>query len=100
MAVSKLSQVLTLFEEAQCPLTMREIARRLDVSPAQLDGMLHYWVRKNHIREVGTPTDCGTCSSNGRCPFVMEMPRSYELVTDDVIPLDAGSTCGHKGCNC
>lgn len=88
MAQSKLRQVLTVFETADSPLSLPQIARELDMSPAQLDGMIQHWVRRGKIRQSGSLSDCGTCGQQGGCPFVMTLPRSYELVTaEDSIPL-------------
>ena len=97
MAQSRLRQVLTIFETADSPLSLPKIARDLDVSPERLDAMIQHWVRKGKIRQSSTLTECGSCGSNGACPFVMEMPRTYELVTDSsVIPLNSVNiTCSH-----
>jgi hypothetical protein len=95
---SKLRQVLTIFETADSPLSLPQIARNLDVTPEHLEGMIQHWVRKGKIRPSGALTDCGTCGQQGGCPFVMALPRSYELVTaHEPIPLDAvGVTCGRQ----
>lgn len=79
---------------------MSQIARDLDVSPARLEGMLQYWVRKGKLRETVNNNECGACGSGDEsCPYVVELPRGYELVTEDrfTIPLTtAGASCGHK----
>lgn len=97
MAQSTLRQVLTIFETAVTPLSLPQIARALDVSPEQLDGMIQHWVRKGKIRQSNTLTECGSCGSNGACPFVMQLPRTYELVTEtSAIPLNTVNiTCSH-----
>lgn len=99
MSKSTLSQVLTAFEDTSAPLTLSQIARNLDISAARLEGMIQYWVRKGKLRETVSYTDCGTCGrGNGDCPFTIELPRSYELITEDsiTIPLAAsGTTCSH-----
>jgi hypothetical protein len=99
MSKSTLSQVLTAFEDTSAPLTLSQIARNLDISAARLEGMIQYWMRKGKLRETVSYTDCGTCGrGNGECPFTIELPRSYELVTEDsiTIPLAAsGTTCRH-----
>ncbi len=96
MAQSTLRQVLTIFETAVTPLSLPKIAHDLDVSPERLDGMIQYWVRKGKIRQSSTLTECGSCGENGACPFVMEMPRTYELVTDHSVPLNTiNVTCSH-----
>ena len=98
MTQSTLRQVLTIFETAVTPLSMPQIARQLDVSPEQLEGMIQHWVRKGKIRENKAATECGSCGHGSSCPFVLDLPRSYELVTDaTLIPLNVvGLTCGHK----
>ncbi len=95
---STLRQVLTVFETAGTSLSLPQIARELDVSQERLEGMLQHWVRKGKIRENISPTECGTCGHKGAaCPFVMDMPRSYELVVDNAIPLNViGVTCEHR----
>lgn len=88
MTTTILRQVLTIFEEAQGPLSISVIARELAVSPARLEGMLQHWVRKGRIREIVEINQCGSCGTKGNCPFVVEFPRSYELVTDHSIILE------------
>jgi hypothetical protein len=103
MTTSTLRQVLTIFEQADGALSLAHIARELEISTARLEGMLQYWVRKGRIREVvDLSSGCPSCGVSGECPFVMEMPRSYELTSDDdgVIPVEKiGMGCG-PGCGC
>jgi hypothetical protein len=100
MSKSTLGQVLAAFEDNSKPMTLAQIARDLDVSAARLEGMIQYWVRKGRLREVVSFSDCGTCGRGpGDCPFTVELPRSYELVTEDslAIPLTAaGGFCNHR----
>lgn len=98
MTQSTLRQVLTIFETAVTPLSMPQIARQLEVSPEQLEAMIQHWVRKGKIRENVALTECGSCGRGSACPFVLDLPRSYELVTEaTLIPLNGvGLTCGHK----
>lgn len=99
MTQSTLRQVLAVFETAQQPLSMPQLARALDVSSAQLDAMIQFWVRKGKIRISGSVTDCGTCAKHGSCPFVLTLPRTYELVTEDERPAPefVVTTCQHAG---
>lgn len=83
MQPSKLKQVLIAFETANGSLALPQLAQELQVSPQQLEGMIQYWVRKGKIRESSGLTDCGSCGSNGSCAFVMDMPRGYELATNN-----------------
>lgn len=100
MSKSTLSQVLTAFEGSQGPLTMKQIAGDLGISQARLEGMIQYWVRKGKLREAISYTDCGTCGRGpGDCPFTLELPRTYELVTEDSLPIplsSASASCSHK----
>jgi hypothetical protein len=97
MPQSTLRQVLTIFETASGSLSLPQIARELEVSPERLDGMIQHWVRKGKIRASSSLTECGRCGHSGACPFVMPLPRSYEVVSeDDTIPLNLiGTGCGH-----
>jgi hypothetical protein len=98
MTQTTLRQVLTIFETTNRPFSLPQLAHELNVSPERLDGMIQHWVRKGKIRASGSVTECGSCGHNGACPFVMEMPRSYELVTpDNLIALSSIElTCSHK----
>jgi hypothetical protein len=98
MTQSTLRQVLTMFETAVAPLSLQQMAHELGVSLEQLEGMIQHWVRKGKIRESGSVTECGSCGSKDGCAFVMEMPRTFELVKNsDAIPLNVlGVTCGRK----
>ncbi len=97
MNPSLLRQVLTLFETASTPLSLPQMAHALSVSPQRLEGMLEYWVRKGKIRQSGATMACGSCHGQGACPFMLHLPRSFELVGPaDAIPLPVmGAPCGH-----
>lgn len=96
-STTTLRQLLGIFETAAGPLSLPRIARELNVSPERLDMMLQHWVRKGKIRECASPTECGTCGQGASCPFVLDLPRSYELVRPgvDAISLEmVGVACG------
>jgi hypothetical protein len=99
MPVSTLRQVLNAFEQADGPLSLTAVARELNVSQAHLENMIQYWVRKGRIREAAVAGECGSCGIKGECPFVVKMPRSYELApAGEVIPLhDVGLPCRRNG---
>ena len=81
---SILREVLTRIENNTGPVSLTEMAAELHIDTGTLEGMLDHWVRKGKLRRTGgNATMCGTCGSAEGCPFVMRMPRSYELVTDD-----------------
>lgn len=82
MAISKLRRLLDLFEGSSGALSMRDMARELDISREQVQSMMEYWIQKGKIRVSAALTDCGSCGSVGDCPFIVEMPKSYELVKE------------------
>jgi hypothetical protein len=85
-----LRQVLTAFEQTDQPLSLAQLAQQVGASPEMVDGMIQHWVRKGKLRENVDNTSCDaasrTCScgtGQSGCPFIMLMPRSYELVSED-----------------
>lgn len=88
-----LRQVLTAFETCCQPRTLTQLARELDVSPGLLEGMIDYWVRKGRLRERTGPGACGSCGGAAGCPFAPVLPRSYELVPDDALPVLNSPSC-------
>jgi hypothetical protein len=102
MSQSKLRQVLSIFENATAPLSLPQIAKELEVSRDSLDSMIQHWVRKGKIREgAASLSDCETCSSNnGSCAYVVDLPRTYELVREDdgliqLNQMNVASGCKH-----
>jgi hypothetical protein len=90
---STLREVLRAFETARGPLSLNDIARDLDITPAMLDGMITYWVRKGKIRPAVSAPACTSCASaKSCCTFSPNVPRSYLLVT--------GDSAGVSGCSC
>jgi hypothetical protein len=94
---STLREVLRAFETAPGPLSLNDIARDLDITPGMLDGMIDYWVRKGKIRPAASGSTCGTCSACSHlkscCTYSPAMPRSYLLVTDDLVDVGGCSCC-------
>ncbi|MEZ4519241.1 MAG: FeoC-like transcriptional regulator [Chloroflexota bacterium] len=99
MAQSKLRQVLAAFEENTGPKSLSQIAHDLEITQPQLEGMIAYWVRRGKIREVADLSECPTCGRDDGCPFVLELPKSYELASDSeliALPMVGVATCQHK----
>ena len=84
-----LRQVLQMFEQADAPLSVRQMARELDMTPAMLEGMLAHWVRRGKLRRVQPGQVCGTCGKATQCPLVAHLPFAYELVREGEPPLPA-----------
>ena len=63
-------------------MSVRDLASELELRPAQVESMVDFWINKGRIRVSTNPSACGSCSTQGDCPFILEMPRTYELVND------------------
>ncbi|GIL13137.1 MAG: hypothetical protein BroJett038_18570 [Chloroflexota bacterium] len=77
-----LRQILETFEQANEPLSLTQVARRLEVEPHLLEAMMAYWVRKGAVREV-TTSGCAACSLKNHCAPLLTLPRRYERVTGE-----------------
>jgi len=79
-----LHQVLDAFKAAQGPLSLDELARRLEIDRGALEGMIDFWVRKGRLIETGgLAEDCVTCHGRQGCPFVVPQPKSYALSPEE-----------------
>lgn len=80
---STLKLILEIFEETSRPLSLPEMARALGLEQNMLDSMIEYWVRKGKIREASDSSGkCTLCDERRECPFVVKMPRRFELATN------------------
>lgn len=91
-----LRQVLDHFERQSGALSLPQMARELGIERATLQNMIDYWVRKGKLREVSVPT-CTTCGSAPGCPFVVALPRRYELTAAQA---DEPASCPTATCGC
>ena len=79
-----LRQVLGHFENSSRPLLMPALARELNISDVMLAQMIQYWVKKGKLREVNLDAEnCASCGVQSSCPFIVTMPRMYEIVSED-----------------
>lgn len=83
MTASKLSRMLALFREVEDPISLGYIAQQLEITPQMAESMLDFWIRKGRIRQASQPVDCGGCGINGSCPYIYQLPISYQLVEGD-----------------
>lgn len=96
---SQLSAVLERFTHQSAPLSVGQMAREMQIEPGVLHGMIDYWVRKGKLREVnGVGSACTSCGVKGACPFVVALPRYYEVVREDDAPHEPPCACG-GGCH-
>ncbi len=89
-----LRDVLDAFEDGKS-LSLAQMARRFDVEPGALEGMITFWVRKGKLREAAY-TGCADCGVNHACPVTMVMPKRYERVMGDPIPTTICPSCVPK----
>ncbi len=94
-----LRQVLEQFEQTQTAVSLPQMARALGIERGMLQTMIDYWVRKGKLREVGAPV-CQTCGSASGCPFIVALPRCYELATADSPTTLEPVACGCGGGSC
>ena len=81
MSTTPLRQVLEYFEKTREGVSIRSMAKDLDLSVGQVESMVDYWVRKGRVRSFGVNSEnCGSCGTNDHCNLVITLPRSYELV--------------------
>lgn len=79
---TKLRQLLDCFERTPRGLSLLAVAREMDLSQAQVENLLEFWIQKGRIQLSEDQPDCKICGERTACPFVMEMPRYYELVLE------------------
>lgn len=84
-----LQLILQEIESAGGTVNLADLSRKLDVDPGALAGMLEFWVRKGRLRSssqggkfCSTSAACGgSCGGAQGCPFVIQMPHTFSLVT-------------------
>jgi hypothetical protein len=92
---SQLREVLNRFADQSAPISINQMARDLELEPGVLRGMIDYWVQKGKLREVNSSGHgCTTCGVKGSCPFVVALPRYYELAGDGDMPSAPPCACG------
>lgn len=99
---SQLREVLNRFSDQRAPVSLKQMARDMDLEPGVLTGMIDYWVRKGKLREVNSSgQSCRTCGVKSACPFVVALPRYYERVDEGAQtssqppPCDCGGHCAN-----
>ena len=84
-----LYQVLEEIEQAQGPVLIKDLGRKLQIDPGVLMGMIEFWVRKGRLRDddaaleknlTCAPNGCGDhCFGAGGCAFTVKMPKTYSI---------------------
>jgi hypothetical protein len=79
MTTSGLRQILDLLKGRETPISLGYIAHQLNISPERAESMLEFWIQKGKIAVSEEEADCETCGVNGSCPFVYQLPTSYQI---------------------
>jgi DNA-binding IclR family transcriptional regulator len=78
-----LSEILKAFREAEGPLDLNELSRRLGTDRGALEGMLATLVRHGKLREVEAGgAECGHCAGRLSCAYMKSgnlMGKVFEL---------------------
>jgi hypothetical protein len=78
------SSILKELEEAERPVALDEMSRRVGVERSALDGMLQLLVRMGRLREVGAVAEtCSHCPGRLSCARGQTgnaLGKAYELV--------------------
>ncbi len=75
-----LKKFLNTIEESSGALSVQALAKELDVTPERVEGLVDFWVRKGKIRLSQASQSCSSCGLSSNCPFLLELPQTYELV--------------------
>jgi hypothetical protein len=88
-----LKAIIEAIKREKAPLSLEGLSERLDVDRSALEGMLDYLVQKGIISDLqGTYAppaqgcqgfSCKDCPASGKCPFIMQQPRSFTIVEKD-----------------
>ena len=89
-----LKQVLQEIESSTSPIDLNSLSRKLGIERTALDGMIRFWVQKGRLKDEAchggdSSMHCDTmgcrssCSGMDECPFVLKMPRTYSINTED-----------------
>lgn len=84
-----LDQVINVIREADQPVSLHTLSKRLSIEQSALSGMLELLVRKEKLdiqqsAEYGNGDHCDTiqcmgCMKEKSCPFIAKMPVMYSL---------------------
>lgn len=98
---SQLKQVLDHFVEQSEPVSINQLARTMQIEPGVLHDMINYWVRKGKLREVNSNSQaCNVCGIKSACPFIIAMPRYFEVVRSEDETETPPCACDANGNKC
>lgn len=88
-----LYQLLQEIKSAPEPLNLAELAYRLKVEPAALNGMIDFLVKKGRLQrdQVTCATDqpngaCGACACSAGCMLAGKIPSTYSFPAKSHFP--------------
>jgi hypothetical protein len=94
-----LRRVLREIEALRGPINLYDLARRLEIEPGALEGMIDFWIWKGRLKDnrsgvTAAEVACSgavcsrSCPGPQDCPFVVRMPRTLSVVLS---PQDKGT---------
>jgi hypothetical protein len=94
---TQLREVLNRFADQSAPMSLKGMARDMDIDYGVLCEMVQFWVRKGKLREISDDPNCTTCGVKSACPFIVTLPRRYELVHEGDSACDVSFPTCHCG---
>lgn len=75
-----LDEIVREIEKSKGPITVKELARRLDIEESALQGMLEFLERKGRLSVYRPGEECEGCGvvSCASCVFAAACPRNEE----------------------
>lgn len=90
-----LQAILSEIRNAQQPIDLQSLSRRLDIDPQALEGMIQFLVQKGYLlkqlpygNDIEQCASCGlfrknTCPGPEKCTYVLKLPPSYAIPPED-----------------
>jgi hypothetical protein len=83
-----LGRVLRELQDGRGTLRLEDLARRMEMEPSALKGLVDFWVRKGRLtlaadeaaQSAACTGACGSaCPGEAQCVFVARMPAIYSV---------------------
>ncbi len=80
MTKTVLTRTLEIIENRETPLSLTDLAREIGQTRARTQEIVEYWIRRGRIQQSGSDKDCGSCGHKNGCPFILDQPRTFQVV--------------------
>lgn len=81
MSKTVLTRTLEIIENRETPLSLTVLAQEIGQTQARTQEIVEYWIRRGKIEVSRSVEDCETCGFSGSCPYVLDLPPSYQVVS-------------------